>query len=124
MRQRHRIQGAEVARQFHGLFLGAVHQRRMDLNIAFHAQAQRLLQRQDRLFATIRVAAVVSLRDADHQVADIALIRIGGRVGQEDQVAARHKRVRQARRGIQLGPDVYPAIGQCVTAQCGERVDR
>ena len=78
-------------RSYYGVLFRQVHERRVNLDLAFHAEPQCLLQCLDRRFATIRITTVVRLRDAGDEVADAALVGIRGRERQEDEVAARHE---------------------------------
>ena len=96
----------------------------MDSDLELHSQSQRLLQLGNRIFATVRVAAVVSLGDAGDPFANAPPIGDRGGVSQEHQVPPRHERIGQPRCSIGAGPDRHVGVGQGISAECRERIDR
>lgn len=123
MRKGHSGKTAQVPRQFDCLALGQVHQRRVNDDIAFHADAQRILQCPNGLLATIRVTTVVGLSDTRHEVTYPALVRKSGREGQEDEVPTGHKGIGQTVVGGCRAFNLDVAIRQRISAECCKRVD-
>ena len=72
------------------------HERRLDGEGRVHAKRQRPGQGLERVVAAVGVARVVGLTHAADQGADAAAVGERGGVGEEQEVAAGHERVRQA----------------------------
>ena len=72
------------------------HQRRLDRHRRVQAEAERDLQRLQRVVAAVGVAGVVGLAHAADQHVEAAPVGHRRREGEEQQVAARHEGVRQA----------------------------
>ena len=90
---RHSLQGTNTTGQFDGFLFGEKHQRRVNRQLAVHAQPDGQLERLQGILATIGITAVIRLCHPGDQLLDAALIRIGCRKRQENQVATGHKSV-------------------------------
>ena len=80
-----------------GLGLVEPHQRGVQHEAVLHAEVERDLQRLDRVVAAIGIAGIVRLAHPAYYVAQAAPVGERGREGQEDDVAAGHEGVGQAR---------------------------
>jgi hypothetical protein len=95
--QAHECFAAERLREAPGLRLGEPHERRLEREARVHAQAERDLQRLDRVVAAIGIAREVRFAHAADQYADAAPVGRRAGEGEEEQVAPGYEGVRQAR---------------------------
>src|SRR5436190_5577788 len=89
---------AQFTRQRQCRRLVAPHQRRVDHKAMLHAERQGRLQRLQRIVAAIGIAGVIGLAHAADEVLEAAPVADRRRKGEEQDVAAGHKGVRQSAR--------------------------
>ena len=74
------------------------HQRCFHREALIHAERQRYLHRLERVITAVGIARIVGLAHAADQHADVASIGDRGRIGEKQQIAARHEGGRQTLR--------------------------